>query len=121
MNSKARKTIVFLLYLIMIMQDMDAQKKDPKSEIAFICGPCGCADDGKYFTKPGLCPSCGMELHAAYKGDTTTAQPRMSHEQQAGRGKKVAILIFPGAEIIDFAAPWEIFIQARMNVYTVAA
>ena len=93
-----------------------------KAEIAFICGPCGCPDDGKYFKKPGQCPSCRMELYAAYKGDTASANNRaqLSHEEMSRRGLKVAILISPGAEIIDFAAPWEIFAQAMMNVFTVA-
>jgi putative intracellular protease/amidase len=121
MNSIARKIIVFLIFTLICMPDMYSQGKDQKNEITFICGPCGCVDDGKYFAKPGLCPSCGMELYASYKGDTDTVQRPISHEEHRRHGKKVAILIFPGAEIIDFAAPWEIFIQAMMNVYTVAA
>lgn len=33
----------------------------------------------------------------------------------------VAILMFDGVQIIDFAAPYEVFGQARFNVYTVSA
>ncbi len=32
---------------------------------------------------------------------------------------KVAILVFPGVQIIDFAGPFEVFGQARYNVFTV--
>ncbi len=33
----------------------------------------------------------------------------------------VAILLFPGAEIIDYAGPWEVFGDAGFDVFTVAA
>ncbi|HEX5258286.1 MAG TPA: DJ-1/PfpI family protein [Sphingomicrobium sp.] len=40
---------------------------------------------------------------------------------QNGQGvTKVAILLFNGAEIIDFAGPWEVFGTARFLVHTVA-
>jgi putative intracellular protease/amidase len=38
----------------------------------------------------------------------------------ADTNTKVAILIFNGAEIIDFAGPYEVFGAANFNVYTVA-
>ncbi|KAB2879137.1 DJ-1/PfpI family protein [bacterium] len=87
-------------------------------EIAFVCGPCGCVDDGSFFDHPGLCPSCGMILYASFKEIKNVN--RNNHEHQMSTGKTVGILIFPGAEIIDFAAPWEIFLQAGMRVFTVA-
>jgi putative intracellular protease/amidase len=34
--------------------------------------------------------------------------------------RKVAILLFPGAEVIDYAGPYEVFITAGFDVYTVA-
>jgi uncharacterized protein len=36
--------------------------------LEYVCPPCGCASDGKTFTAPGACPSCGMKLVA--KNDT---------------------------------------------------
>lgn len=42
----------------------------------------------------------------------------MMHDDADGT---VAILMFDGVQIIDFAAPYEVFGQARLNVYTVSA
>jgi putative intracellular protease/amidase len=55
------------------------------------------------FDHPGKCPLCGMEL--------------VEKEQRL----KVAVLIFDGAEIIDYAAPWEVLGQTGAKVFTVAA
>jgi putative intracellular protease/amidase len=123
MNCFTGKLILMLLAMNGCMLNTFAQQKKVMNEIAFVCGPCGCADDGKYFDKAGLCPSCGMELYAAFKGhaDSTRQSPDTTHAQHTRTQKKVAILIFQGAEIIDFAGPWEVFAQARMNVYTVAS
>ena len=35
--------------------------------------------------------------------------------------KKVAILLFPGVQIIDYAGPWEVFGEAGYDVFSVAA
>lgn len=35
--------------------------------------------------------------------------------------KKVAVVLFPGVEIIDFSGPWEVFGAAGMEVFSVAA
>lgn len=43
----------------------------------------------------------------------------MSHEKT--KKKNVAILVFEGVQIIDYSAPYEVFGQARFNVFTVAA
>jgi putative intracellular protease/amidase len=54
------------------------------------------------FDHPGNCPICGMEL-----------------VEKEGR-LRVAVLIFEGAEIIDYAGPWEVFGQAGAKIFTVA-
>jgi putative intracellular protease/amidase len=54
------------------------------------------------FDHPGSCPICGMEL--------VEKEARL----------RVAILIFDGAEIIDYAAPWEVFGQVGAKIFTVA-
>ncbi|HET7786546.1 MAG TPA: DJ-1/PfpI family protein [Myxococcales bacterium] len=54
------------------------------------------------FDHPGNCPICGMEL-----------------VEKEGR-LRVAILIFDGAEIIDYAGPWEVFGQTGAKIFTVA-
>jgi putative intracellular protease/amidase len=70
---------------------------------SYRCPPCGLPCDQLVFDKPGKCPNCGMTL-----------------VPENGQGvTKVAILVFNGAEIIDFAGPWEVFGTARFLVHTV--
>jgi transcriptional regulator GlxA family with amidase domain len=45
-------------------------------------------------------------------------QPVMQHAQ--GPSKKVAIFLFDGVQIIDYAGPWEVFGGAGYEVFTVA-
>jgi hypothetical protein len=77
---------------------------NPKAA-AYICPPCGEPCDKLTFDAPGTCPHCGMTLIAA---DGKEAPPT------------VAILLFNGAELIDFAGPWEVFGTAGYLVQTVA-
>lgn len=72
----------------------------------FVCPPCGCGNHDQVYTEPGECPACNMALVA--KSEVTT------------RNRQVAILLFDGVQIIDYTAPYEIFGQARFEVFTVA-
>lgn len=76
---------------------------------AYVCPDCGCASDGKVFPGPGTCPSCGMPLVSSQALQAKPPKP------------KVAILVFPGVEIIDFCGPYEVFGQAGYEVFTVGA
>jgi len=76
------------------------------AEGKFICPPCGLPCDKLIFDKPGDCPQCGMTLIPV---------------SGAGGPPKVAVLIYNGTEIIDFAGPWEAFGTAGFLVHTVAA
>ena len=78
----------------------------------YVCPPCGCASADKTFDKPGKCPSCGMDL--IEKVDNPQ-QPQQQHQHVT-----VAVLLFNGAEIIDYAGPWEAFGQAGFRVFSVA-
>jgi putative intracellular protease/amidase len=73
----------------------------------YVCPDCGCAADSRTFDKPGNCPECNMPLieKAANSID---------------RRPSVAVLLFDGAEIIDYAGPWEAFGEAGFKVFTVA-
>lgn len=71
----------------------------------YKCPPCGLPCDQLVFDKPGDCPNCGMTLVPVSGGGVPT----------------VAILMFDGAEIIDFAGPWEVFGAAGFLVHTVAS
>ena len=74
----------------------------------YVCPPCGCDADGREFSQSGKCPACGIDL-VEKVADAMPAQP------------KVAILVFPGVQIIDFAAPYEVFGEAGYDVFTVGA
>ncbi len=71
----------------------------------YVCPPCGLDCDKLTFDKAGDCPQCGMKLIPVGGADGPPT---------------VAILIFNGAEIIDFAGPWEVFGTAGFLIHTVA-
>ncbi len=86
------------------------------SEVGFVCGPCGCGQDEVFHDQPGHCKACGMELFAAYKAKYRPTSGRVTNAPR----KTVAVLLFPGVQIIDYTGPWEVFGQANWNVFTVA-
>jgi putative intracellular protease/amidase len=78
----------------------------------YICPPCGIPCDTLVFGAPGVCPVCGMKLLAeAEAAGQGPAQPAR---------KRVAIVVFNGAEILDFTGPYEMFGAAGCDVYLVA-
>ncbi len=78
----------------------------------YVCPPCGCASDSKTFDAPGECPDCHMGL--VRKGPQRS--PRF-----------VALVVFNGVELLDFAGPGEAFSAAlgpngnEFQAFTVAA
>ena len=88
----------------------NAALKVPRTQSAsartYRCPPCGLECDKLRFDKPGDCPKCGMTLVPADGGE--------------GSPPAVAILLFNGVQIIDFAGPWEVFGTAGFLVHTVA-
>ena len=72
----------------------------------YVCPPCGQDCDKLTFDQPGNCPNCGMKLVPATPGEDSPPT--------------VAILLYDGTEIIDFAGPWEAFGTAGFLVHTVA-
>ncbi len=81
-----------------------------------MCPPCGLPCDTENFDKPGRCPVCAMKLFASYP---EFADKHGEHGDVCR--KKVAVVLFPGVEIIDFSGPWEVFGAAGMEVFSVAA
>ncbi len=87
----------------------------------YVCPPCGAGCDDKTYEKPGGCPICGMRLVAKGSAQAVpNANYRPAAQQVLARGKKVAIFIFDGVQIIDYAGPYEVFGQAGFEVFTVA-
>jgi transcriptional regulator GlxA family with amidase domain len=75
----------------------------------WVCPPCAAPCDGAVHDHPGTCPACGMAL---VEQGAPAAEPKA--------GSPVAVLVFDGAEIIDFSGPYEVFGAAGYDVYTVA-
>src|SRR5438046_8432831 len=84
---------------------LEAHATESAGAKTYVCPPCGLPCDKLTFDKPGNCPNCGMTL-VPLDGE--------------GGPPKVAILVFNGAELIDFAGPWEVFGTAGFLVHTVA-
>jgi putative intracellular protease/amidase len=74
----------------------------------YVCPACGQACDNAVYDHPGTCPVCGMQL-----------VPQGTTPAPTGPGKRVAIVLFDHAEIIDFSGPYEVFGAAGFDVYTV--
>jgi transcriptional regulator GlxA family with amidase domain/protocatechuate 3,4-dioxygenase beta subunit len=94
--------------LIAILPAQTADTASPKPATRYVCPPCPVDCHGVTYDKPGRCPRCGMTLR----------------EQDSIRN--VAILVWDGVELLDFAGPAEVFAAARVgdggafNVFTVA-
>ena len=89
----------------------------------YVCPPCHDDHDKVEYDKPGSCPVCGMAL--IEKSEAAKEEARMAAQMARGSGgqtprRRAEILVFPGVEIIDFGAPYEILGQAGLEVATVA-
>lgn len=79
-------------------------RPDAPGSQTYKCPPCGLPCDQLVFDKPGHCPNCGMTLVRADGNGVT----------------KVGVLLYNGAEIIDFAGPWEVFGTAGYLMHSIA-
>jgi putative intracellular protease/amidase len=95
---------VLALTLLACASSLLVSQEPPTSEKPRPEYVCPMPEHPQVFDKPGMCPRCGMRLV-----DRKALQSRRS----------VAILVFNGVQIIDYAAPYEVFGQAHFNVFTV--
>ncbi len=79
-----------------------APRADEPGPDGYVCPPCGCSEDGKVSSEPGSCKACSMK------------RIRQSQIQ------RVAVLLYEGVQIIDYAAPWEVFGQAGYEIFSVS-
>jgi putative intracellular protease/amidase len=102
---------VCVLVLIAVLALMAQPSPLARVQGKYVCPPCGCGNDDHVFDKPGVCPLCNMRLvergQAAQRPEQAEPRPR------------VAILVFNGVQIIDYAAPFEVMGQAGYDVFTV--
>ena len=101
--------------MVLLLVSLNAIGQD--EAIIYRCPPCGSSCDTTIFTKKGICPVCNMAVYPSFKSLPNTHD---MHRHSNYSTRSVAILIYPGVQIIDFAGPWEVFGQAGMNVFTVA-
>src|SRR6266446_40496 len=100
------KRLTILVLLSALFSALTLTAAPAPSKRVFVCPECGQECDELVFGKPGNCPSCGMKL----------IEKIDNKEQRIS----VAVLLFDGAEVIDYAGPWEVFGQAGFRVYGVA-
>ncbi len=74
----------------------------------YVCPPCGNECDTTSYHHPGTCPRCGMTLIV---GKPQKGKPTMP---------TVAFYLQNGIEILDFAGPMEVFVDAGFKVFTVS-
>jgi len=91
-----------------------------KNLTGYVCPPCGSDCDNTTHEKPGACAGCGMALVAKSAAQAMNMTSRPAAQQVLARSKRAAIFIFDGVQIIDYAAPYEVFGQAGFEVFTVA-
>ena len=99
--------VLFLSLALLLVAAAGAATAAHAKAKHYVCPPCGAPCDAAVFDKPGVCPKCGMTLVDADEAKAATAAQ-----------KKVAFLLFYGAEVIDFAGPYEMF-GVNCDVYTV--
>src|SRR5512138_2708369 len=111
---------VLVLVLASAAVTMPGLPPDSGGGGTWVCPPCGAGCDDKVFDHEGQCPICGMTLVAkSAAGGTAAAEP-------AEKPLRLAVLLFPGVEIIDYTGPWEVFGQASVHnhpafeIYSVA-
>ncbi len=94
--------LVPVLLALAVLVPLAAPAAEPAPEAGWVCPPCVHSDLDRIYDEPGQCPICGMRLI-----------PRSELVY-------AAILVFDGVQIIDFAAPYEVFGQAGFYAYTVS-
>jgi len=105
-------TLVLLCAATLAAQETKSLPSAAMDRPVYVCPPCNCASDSKTFDVPGECPDCHMGL--VRKGPKRA--PRY-----------VALVVFSGVELLDFAGPGEVFSAAmgsngnEFQAFTVAA
>lgn len=119
-------------YLFSSSASLDKFKSDPDRYGIQLGGKCVMSDgmDGapdQFAVAGGRIYLGGMDMCiGAFKADPSryvaldTGTRKAPVVQANPNRKNVAVLIFPGVQIIDYAGPFEVFGQSGMNPYTVS-
>jgi len=86
---------------------------------AYICPPCGCDSQGKIFREPGACPSCGMELIEVEASENMLGEvSELKPLKPIDKKMNVAIFLFDGNQVLDYAGPYDVFAASGNNFNT---
>lgn len=83
--------------------------------IKYYCPPCNNPCDDIAYNTPGKCTHCGMTLIAQ-----TEAEHQKVIDEKKKKPIKVAFYLQDGVEVLDFAGPLEVFVDAGFDVCTVS-
>ncbi|HLZ89735.1 MAG TPA: DJ-1/PfpI family protein [Puia sp.] len=107
------RTFLFLCGFFLFVSGVRAQIPAGDGE-GYFCGICGGDCDNLVFTKPGVCPHCGMPLLRQ-----TYAQRREIMKNYHNQ-MTICFYLQDGVEVLDFAGPMEVFSYAGFKVFTVS-
>ena len=104
----------YLLYILAITTIIFSMTTNAfaQAKTAWYCPPCGGQCDQTAYTAPGTCPHCGMAL----------VEESIEKHQQAAGPKRLKVLFYlqDGVEVLDFAGPMEVFVDAGFDVSVVS-
>ncbi|MDF7811828.1 DJ-1/PfpI family protein [Hymenobacter sp. YC55] len=115
-------SLLLVLFLVALWPAVSlSQPLTDASAVALYCPPCGADCDLEAYAVPGNCRHCGMALAQRSVASIDSLRAQKAQAKQEAPRKNVAVLVFSGMEILDFAGPSEVFAVAPgFNVYTVA-
>jgi len=110
------KNLMKLVTLILILlANVSCAQDQTIKDAHYYCPPCNSACDTIAHMKPGRCEHCHMPLVARTPEEIKSLKTSFSERLN------VAIFLYEGVELLDFAGPGEVFSSAGFNVFTVAA
>jgi transcriptional regulator GlxA family with amidase domain/DNA-directed RNA polymerase subunit RPC12/RpoP len=113
------KTLIYRSIIILLLIAGYQSANATQSKTAYYCPPCSSDCDQTAYASPGLCPHCGMKLV-----QETTEQHDKEVAETAKKAKqkpyKVLFYLQDGVEVLDFAGPMEVFVDAGFEVVTIS-
>ena len=104
-----------LPYLLITLFSLVTIQLKASVAVKYYCPPCNNACDDIAYTAPGKCTHCGMTLVAQ-----TEAEHQKVIDEKNKKHTKVAFYLQDGVEVLDFAGPLEVFVDAGFDVCTVS-
>ncbi|WP_422361806.1 DJ-1/PfpI family protein [Reichenbachiella sp.] len=108
------KRVIYIFLVLVWSQTVSAQTPIngdlPKDRVLYFCAPCGCSEDDKFFSGPGTCSACQMQLQPTLL--------ELERENHSSPSPTVGIFLFNGADVMDVSGPLSVFEHAGFNTVT---